>query len=39
MPIKNDIILILGKGHEKFQEINGVIYPFDEKKIITNFIK
>ena len=33
----NDIILILGKGHEKFQEIKGVVYPFDEKKIVDNF--
>ncbi len=35
--VKEDIILILGKGHEKFQEIKGVIYPFDEKEIIDNF--
>lgn len=25
-----DIILIAGKGHEKYQEINGVKYPFDD---------
>ena len=36
---KNDIILILGKGHEKFQEIKGIKYPFDEKKIINDYIK
>jgi UDP-N-acetylmuramoyl-L-alanyl-D-glutamate--2,6-diaminopimelate ligase len=35
----NDIILLLGKGHEKYQEIKGIRYPFDEKKIINNFIK
>lgn len=34
----NDIILLLGKGHEKFQEIKGILYPFDEKEIIINFI-
>lgn len=33
----NDIILILGKGHEKFQEIKGVVYPFDEKAIVNKF--
>ena len=26
----NDIILIAGKGHEKYQEINGVKYDFDD---------
>jgi UDP-N-acetylmuramoyl-L-alanyl-D-glutamate--2,6-diaminopimelate ligase len=29
-----DIILIAGKGHEKYQEIKGVRYPFDDKKIL-----
>lgn len=29
-----DIILIAGKGHEKYQVINGENIPFDEKKII-----
>jgi UDP-N-acetylmuramoyl-L-alanyl-D-glutamate--2,6-diaminopimelate ligase len=27
----NDIILVAGKGHEKYQEIKGVKYPFDDK--------
>ncbi len=26
-----DIILVAGKGHEKYQEIKGVKYPFDDK--------
>ena len=30
-----DIILIAGKGHEKYQEIKGVKYPFDDKKILA----
>ncbi|MCA9356565.1 UDP-N-acetylmuramoyl-L-alanyl-D-glutamate--2,6-diaminopimelate ligase, partial [Candidatus Nomurabacteria bacterium] len=29
----NDIILVAGKGHEKYQEINGVKHPFDDKAI------
>lgn len=29
-----DVILVAGKGHETYQEINGVKYPFDDKKII-----
>lgn len=28
---KGDIILLAGKGHEKYQEINGVKHPFDDK--------
>ncbi|MFO7998634.1 MAG: UDP-N-acetylmuramoyl-L-alanyl-D-glutamate--2,6-diaminopimelate ligase [Bacteroidales bacterium] len=31
---KNDIILVAGKGHEKYQEINGIRHPFDDKLII-----
>jgi UDP-N-acetylmuramoyl-L-alanyl-D-glutamate--2,6-diaminopimelate ligase len=31
---KEDILLIAGKGHEKYQEINGVKHPFDDFKII-----
>lgn len=30
-----DIILLAGKGHEKYQEINGVKHPFDDKEILT----
>lgn len=29
-----DIILVAGKGHEKYQEIKGVKYPFDDKEIL-----
>jgi UDP-N-acetylmuramoyl-L-alanyl-D-glutamate--2,6-diaminopimelate ligase len=28
---KNDIILIAGKGHEDYQEINGVKHHFDDR--------
>ena len=30
-----DIILVAGKGHEKYQEIKGVRYPMDDKQILT----
>lgn len=30
---KGDIILIAGKGHENYQEIKGVKYPFDDMEI------
>ncbi len=32
-----DIILVAGKGHENYQEINGVKYHFDDKEIIKEF--
>lgn len=36
---KGDIILIAGKGHEKYQEINGVKHPFDDLEILKETIK
>ena len=30
----SDIILIAGKGHEKYQEVNGVKNPFDDKQVL-----
>lgn len=34
-----DIILIAGKGHETYQEINGVRHDFDDLKIVTEFLQ
>jgi UDP-N-acetylmuramoyl-L-alanyl-D-glutamate--2,6-diaminopimelate ligase len=28
---EGDVVLVLGKGHEKGQEINGVVQPFDDR--------
>ena len=39
MANKNDIIVLAGKGHETYQEINGEKYPFDEREIIKKLIK
>lgn len=33
-----DIILVAGKGHEKYQEIKGVKYPFDDKAILSELL-
>ena len=39
MASKKDIIVLAGKGHEPYQEINGVKYPFDERIIVNQIIK
>lgn len=36
---EKDIILIAGKGHEKYQEINGERFPFDDKVELLNALK
>ncbi len=33
-----DIILIAGKGHEKYQEIKGIKHHFDDKEILIEFL-
>lgn len=39
MAKEKDIILVAGKGHENYQEIKGVKYPFDDKEVLTRMIK
>ncbi len=34
-----DILLVAGKGHEKYQEINGERFPFDDFEIVTNTLQ
>ncbi|MFN6319980.1 MAG: UDP-N-acetylmuramoyl-L-alanyl-D-glutamate--2,6-diaminopimelate ligase [Bacteroidota bacterium] len=36
---KDDIILVAGKGHEKYQEIKGVKFPFDDKEVLLEAFK
>ena len=35
---KGDVLLVAGKGHENYQDISGVKYPFDDKKIICEIL-
>lgn len=38
MAAAGDIILVAGKGHEKYQEIKGVKHPFDDKNVLKEFL-
>src|SRR5690606_9608249 len=38
MAQENDIILIAGKGHEKYQEIKGVRHDFDDMAITKELL-
>ena len=38
MANKSDIIVLAGKGHEPYQEINGEKFDFDERKIVKEII-
>jgi len=34
-----DVILVAGKGHEKYQDVNGVKHPFDDKQLILKYFE
>ncbi|RLA64220.1 MAG: hypothetical protein DRQ88_05265 [Epsilonproteobacteria bacterium] len=34
---EGEILLVAGKGHEKYQEIDGVKYPFSDFKVVEDF--
>lgn len=35
---KGDIILIAGKGHETYQEVRGVKFPFDDREVVKEIL-
>ena len=39
LAVKEDIVLVAGKGHEKYQEIKGTRYEFDDKKILNELFE
>ncbi|MCW8822060.1 MAG: UDP-N-acetylmuramoyl-L-alanyl-D-glutamate--2,6-diaminopimelate ligase [Sulfurovum sp.] len=36
---KDEVLLILGKGDEDYQEIKGVKYPFDDREVVRELLK
>ena len=39
MASKRDLIVLAGKGHEPYQEVDHKIYPFDERLIVREIIE
>ena len=39
MAAANDVVLIAGKGHEPYQEIDGTKYPFDDLQVAAGLLK
>jgi UDP-N-acetylmuramoyl-L-alanyl-D-glutamate--2,6-diaminopimelate ligase len=35
MAKEEDIVLVAGKGHEKYQEVKGVKHHFDDKEVLA----
>ena len=36
---ENEVLLILGKGDEDYQEIKGVKHPFDDREVVREFLR
>ena len=36
--LTNEILLILGKGHEEFQEIKGIKIPFNDQRVVEEIL-
>lgn len=35
----DDLLLVAGKGHETYQEIEGVKHPFDDREVLKKYLK
>ena len=35
----NEVVVVCGKGGEKYQDINGVLSPYDDIKVVKNIVK
>ena len=38
MAKSGDVVVIAGKGHEDYQEINGKKFPFDDRVVASDFL-
>ena len=36
---QGDIVALIGKGHEEYQEVRGVKYYFSEEKIVLDYLQ
>ena len=36
---RGDVILVAGKGHETYQEINGVRHHFDDREVLQEIFE
>ncbi len=36
--LPQDVVLIAGKGHENYQDINGIKYPFSDRQCVQEFL-
>ena len=34
-----DVIVVAGKGHETYQEINGVKHHFDDREVVEDYLR
>jgi UDP-N-acetylmuramoyl-L-alanyl-D-glutamate--2,6-diaminopimelate ligase len=35
---EGDIVAVLGKGHEEYQEVRGVKYPFSDSEVVKKYL-
>jgi len=35
----DDVVVVMGKGHETGQEISGVVLPFDDRLVLASAIE
>lgn len=36
---KDDMVALIGKGHEEYQEVKGVKYPFSEAEVVARYLE